>query len=428
MDIISKKRHAITLRHLTALFMCCVMALPTQARSSARELFEDTRTLVYQIRVIDLGSGDKFSIGSGFAVAGDGRIATNFHVVSSYVHEPEKYRLEAVAHDNSVAALELLAIDVVHDLAIVTISQELPRYLSLAPRELSKGDRIYSMGNPLDLGMTIIEGTYNGLVENSRYRNILFSGSLNAGMSGGPALNADGEVMGINVAKGAEQISFLVPVRHLVPLVKKSATAGPRDDYSADIAEVLLADQQAFYEQVLANMDSRKRLGDLEVVDKLQDSLRCWGHSLDKEDIRFEAAHQHCKSEDQTFIANELTTGDFGYDFEFIYTEELNRFQFYNLLEERYTHRDLHNATDMEQVTPFTCQDDRLTLRSGDWKISSCLRRYRDYEGLYDASMVMVSQDHPDKAAVVQVSAAGISRGNALALLQGFAEAVSWKL
>src|SRR2546427_375476 len=74
---------------------------------------------VVQVRITSLASGSKASIGSGFVVAADGRIATNFHVVSEVVHHPERYRAELVRHDGSATPLNLLAVDVVHDLAIV---------------------------------------------------------------------------------------------------------------------------------------------------------------------------------------------------------------------------------------------------------------------------------------------------------------------
>ncbi|MEZ5568706.1 MAG: serine protease [Halioglobus sp.] len=407
--------------------LCLLLAHPTLAQIGAKALFSATREQVYQIRVIDLASGDKFSIGSGFRVSGDGRIATNFHVVSSYVHEPEKFRLESVDHLGNTLPLSLLAIDVVRDLALVSDATTTASFLTLATQELSNGDRIYSMGNPLDLGMTIIEGTYNGLVEHSRYRNILFSGSLNAGMSGGPALNANGEVIGINVAKGGEQISFVVPVERLRALLEKSTTPTPGTGFSAEITSALLADQQRFYEAMLAESHTRKRLGDLEIAGELSPSLRCWGHSVDEPDMRYEAAHQHCTSEDQIYVSDDLYVGELRYDVESLSTTELNRFQFYNLLEERFEHRNFYNTDDTEAVTAFSCHDDAVALNSGRWKLSSCFRAYTSLPGLYDASLVMVSLDYPQKAAVIKIAASGISKDNALKLLRAVAEAAAWK-
>ena len=57
---------------------------------------------------------------------------------------------------------------------------------------MSQGERIYSLGNPLDVGFAVIEGTYNGLVERSFYPTIFFAGSLNPGVSGGPTLDQQG--------------------------------------------------------------------------------------------------------------------------------------------------------------------------------------------------------------------------------------------
>ncbi|MDX1735908.1 MAG: serine protease, partial [Halioglobus sp.] len=105
-------------RRWAALALLCACVLPgaaARADVTASDLFNATQALVYQVRVIDVGSGDKYGIGSGFAVSAGGLVATNFHVVSSFVHEPEKYRLELVRHDGTVEAVRLVSTDVIHD-------------------------------------------------------------------------------------------------------------------------------------------------------------------------------------------------------------------------------------------------------------------------------------------------------------------------
>ena len=396
------------------------------ATADAQSLFEASQDRVFQVQVIDIASGDKYSIGSGFLVSDEGQVATNFHVVSSYVHEPAKYRLEYLGSDGASGAFSLSSIDVVHDLAILHIDKHSNDYLPLSAAELRNGDRLYSMGNPLDLGMTIIEGTYNGLVENSRYRKILFSGSLNAGMSGGPALNDKGEVIGINVSKGGEQISFLVPVQHLAALLEQDALPAGDRDFQTDINTALLSDQQTFYQGILDQEITLRSLGDLEIPDKLEASLNCWGHTLDDED-KVDAIHQHCRAEDQIYISRKLYTGDFTYDFEYIESEELNRFQFYTALQERFTHRSFLNTNDEDEVTEFRCHTDVVDFDSGEWKVSNCFRAYRNYEDLYDGSMTMASVDHNQRAAVVKISATGITLENARAVFRRVAESVRWK-
>jgi serine protease Do len=416
---------------VTALLMLLTAQAFAQALTQANmasSLFERGKQAVYQIRVIDVGSGDKYSIGSGFQISADGLIGTNFHVVSAFVHEPGKYRLEYVRHDGEVHPVRLLLTDVVHDLALLKTDYPSPAFLDLASDELGKGDRIYSMGNPLDLGMSIIEGTYNGLVENSRYRKILFSGSLNAGMSGGPALDSAGKVMGINVSKGEEQMSFLVPVAHLRALLAEYA-GGAAAEHGERIRDALIADQDAFYQSLISQPPRVKAMGALSIPDRLAESLRCWGHSVDKEqkDKKYTAAHQHCRAEDNIFVTQKLYIGDFQYNFELINTDELNRFQFYALLQEQFSHKPFTNTDDKEQVDKYACEDDLVRINGHTWKASTCLRAYKKYAGLFDASMTMVSMDFAHRAAIVTVSASGISAENAIAVFQYIADAVTWK-
>jgi serine protease Do len=409
---------------LLAWLMCC--SATVAAQDVAKSLFESSETRVYQIRVIDIASGDKYSIGSGFAISADGGIATNFHVVSSYVHDPDKYRLESVAHDGRRSALSLSNVDVVHDLSILQMAEPASEFLPLASQPLQNGDRLYSMGNPLDLGMTIIEGTYNGLVENSRYQKILFSGSLNSGMSGGPALNEAGEVIGINVSKGEEQISFLVPVMHLAALLnKEGSNAGP-ENLQQLIHDALLADQREFYQRVLNQPIKLRPLGELEVPDQLEESLRCWGHSVDDDDKHHQAVHQHCRSEDQIYISENLYVGDFYYDYEFIHSEALNRFQFYTLLQSRFDHKVFSNTQETSEVSDFRCHTDIVELNASSWKVSSCLRGYKKYNGLYDATMAMASVDYNHKGAIVKIGASGVSLENANAVFKRMMESVQW--
>jgi len=73
-------------------------------------------------------------------------------------------------------------------------------------------------GNPLDLGFTIVEGTYNGLVDRS-YNDPSTSPRHQRRHERRPHRHADSRIAGINVAKqlGGELVSFLVPARLPLP-------------------------------------------------------------------------------------------------------------------------------------------------------------------------------------------------------------------
>jgi serine protease Do len=86
-----------------------------------------------------------------------------------------------------------------------------------ADEPMPRGARIFSLGNPLDVGFAVAEGNYNGPVERSFLRHAVLRRLAQPGMSGGPALDDQGRLIGVNVAarRDGEQVSFLVPAEHV---------------------------------------------------------------------------------------------------------------------------------------------------------------------------------------------------------------------
>ncbi len=198
-------------------------------------------------------------------VSADGLAITNYHVVSQYALEPKTYRLEFARPDGTQGTLTLLAIDIANDLAVVKLDgTDLP-HLDFAAAAvagtLPRGERLYAMGNPLDLGFTIVEGTYNGLVERSYNERVHFTGAINPGMSGGPAVTEGGKVAGINVAKrlDGELVSFLVPASKAAALLDRARKSAPLTLARArdEIDRQLLDWQSGFYQSLAEQGFSR---------------------------------------------------------------------------------------------------------------------------------------------------------------------------
>ena len=135
------------------------------AAQDAKDLFERSRADVLQVLIMDEESDQKAAIGSGFRLAGGSWVATNFHVISEAVHAPDQYRVEVIDGDGNKVAAEIEHFDVVHDLGLLSLSDEPVKQggLDVSERELVKGETVYSVGNPYDLGQTIVPGTFNGL-------------------------------------------------------------------------------------------------------------------------------------------------------------------------------------------------------------------------------------------------------------------------
>lgn len=400
------------------------------AEEQAETIFKQLAPSLYQIRLIDKASGEKSSIGSGFQISADGLIATNYHVISSYARHPEKYRMEYLDNQGRKANLELKSIDVVNDLALVTreVDSEMP-YFSISDTVPSKGEELFSLGNPHDLGMIVVPGTYNGLKKESFSDRIHFTGSVNSGMSGGPVVNKATEVVGINVATSGNQIGFLVPHDKLVSLVSS---------YKND--EVLSIDQQM--EQQLNNYQKDlvshllnsnwqlKKLGEGIIPTVDVPFVRCWGESnADKSDALMMLAVANCSLEENTYIASNFFTGSLEMEFRYLQAKKLSSTKFYQLFQRQIARVMPGNKAGKDDVTEFKCQHDIVMPEHQGINNKSifCTRAYRDFDDLYDVLYLGISIDRDDQALISHFTFAGIAQDSAQAFTKKFMESVSWK-
>src|SRR5204863_7410469 len=153
------------------------------ASIAARRIHDRARPAMIQIKgFFGTNTAEAFH-GSGLAVARGGEFVTNWHVVSDAVLYPEKYRLEYRTPTGATGRVLVRAIDIRHDLALVEAQGLDPSPLTLRPHVAIKGERAYSVGFPLDVGLTITEGVSNGRVEDCFEPRVHYSGALNPGMS-----------------------------------------------------------------------------------------------------------------------------------------------------------------------------------------------------------------------------------------------------
>jgi len=394
---------------------------------SASLVFDKLKPLVFQVRVINVASGDKSSIGSGFQLDRAGFVATNFHVVSSFVHHPDKFRLVLVAHDGQFLPAELVDIDVVHDVAVLKVSPVVLDGLEFAGFPLSQGERIFSVGNPVDLGMTVIEGIFNGLIKESRYQKFLFSGSLNPGMSGGPAVNRSGEVVGLNVAKGGEQISFLVPVRHLVALYSRAKAQKVKPVFADVVSDALYDDQDFFYQGLLSSVWPVEPFVQLSLPGRIAPFLKCWDNSFDDDERRYDLVSQWCGTQDRIYVDDDFYTGSLRYQYIWLSSDELNQFQFFSLLEQVFKHRVFENVGGKDVASNFECDDKFVVIDGRHFRSSFCVRQYKKVRDLFDVSLVLASVDRPTESVVIKLNALGISRQRSQQFLKKFLGDVAWQ-
>ncbi|MBF0484781.1 MAG: trypsin-like peptidase domain-containing protein, partial [Candidatus Omnitrophica bacterium] len=336
---------------------------------------------IYQIRVIDLITGNKAVIGSGFQFTADGYVATNYHVVSNAIHQPTQYRVEYINSDNKIFGLKVVDFDIIHDVTILKTENPSAVFLPLGESaSLTNGTKIFSIGNPMDLGMTIVDGIYNGLMEKSFYKKILFSGSLNGGMSGGPAVNSMGEVLGINVATRGNAISFLVPVEFLQSLYAKVIAQNLSGVSLTDrIEKQLKENQDALLDKIIDSDWKEGSLGNAVVPAELSPAFKCWGSSKPGPDKMFDTSMLACSTEDEIFVNSSLYTGKISYQYLWLSSDKLDPYRFYSMYERIFSRMAPFENAAENDVENFICNTDFVMIRGKDVKSVLCAREYKDY-------------------------------------------------
>lgn len=413
------------------ILVCVLLSSSGYATEQAEQLFNQLKPSLYQIKLIDKASGEKSSIGSGFQISSDGIIATNYHVISSYALHPNKYRIEYLDNNGKEGDLSLQSVDVINDLALVkrNVEQSMS-FFELSKETPHKGEQLFSLGNPHDLGMIVVPGTYNGLKKESFNDRIHFTGSINSGMSGGPVVNKSAEVVGINVATSGNSIGFLVPHDKLVTLYQ-GFLSSPPESIKDQMAEQLIASQDKLISTILNSPWQAKQLGEKAIIPIIDvPFIRCWGDSnADKADALILTAVANCSLDENTYLSSRFFTGSMEIEFRTMKAKDIGANKFYHLYQQQIAHAGAGNRVDKENATEYQCHHDLVEPdnQAINNKTIFCTRAYKKFPKLFDVLYLSASIDKEEQALVSHFTIAGISQANALAFTRQFMEAVSWK-
>lgn len=167
--------------------------------------------------VVTVSTGS--SIGTGFIIDGEGYIVTNHHVIDG-----KEESVRVLTYDRDVLLAEYIGSDVTRDLAVLKVDGNFEELKLAESDELQVGNKVIAIGNPLGLSFTVTEGIISGLNRvgpNGLEEYVQTDVSLNPGNSGGPLINNNGEVVGINNFKigGAEALGFALQSDSIVSSV-----------------------------------------------------------------------------------------------------------------------------------------------------------------------------------------------------------------
>ena len=403
-------------------------SVPALALDS-KEIYKLNEKRVFQIRVLNRETGKKSSIGSGFIV-GDGRqIATNYHVISQVIVEPELFYISFIGKDGQEGELKLLGLDVAHDLALLGADQPVGEAIQMSPLP-SRGAPIFAMGNPLDLGLTIAVGTNGGILNQTDDSRILFSGNLNSGMSGGPTFNDRGEVIGINVATARNAISFIVPSRFLNELIEKSATNAitDEDDLKLLVARQVLAYESDYIEQLVAADWPALDLRQVRLPGIISPTIRCWDNSAKLSAIaRYKRYQIRCANKNHVYLdSDNKFVGNLVYEYFWLESDELNALQFYNLYE-NLNKDQIESKLGRDIVSNFNCETWFVEVSSQEMKSNLCRREYVEYKGMSDVLFTAALTGHSNQGFFITLIMTGVDYESTLPLIQRFLEQIEWK-
>lgn len=414
------------IRIYSVLYIIVLLFVTAQTHADTAGVFKQYENRVLQIRIIDKSSSTKSTIGSGFFIDKNGTIATNYHVVSKVVFNPEQYRIEYVTQDKKVHNADLEHIDVIHDLALLSGDAIETPFLTLSDQELNKGSRIYTLGNPLDLGMTIVEGTYNGLTKDTMHERILLAAALNPGMSGGPSIIEDGSVVGVNVATAGNSIGFLVPQKFLRALASELKSEQPKN-FMKVIRQQLLDNQKNYISQLTSKPLPTKKLGNYIVPAKMGSYLNCWGDSK-KENNPYQKSSSFCATKNDIYLNQNLNTGTIRYIHHYFEDIEMGKFRFAHLIQTYFQNPGSSLHGNKEDFTEYNCKVDYIRHNNVLMKTALCFKEYKKFRGLFDMVLHIATLNEKDKSLISTFALSGVDYEQAIKFSKHYIGGFKWKL
>lgn len=179
-------------------------------------------------------SGYGCPLGAGVIMDNRGHVVTNYHVVNGIKN------MVALLSDATVREVAVVGYDKLTDLAVLKMDPAATTPIRIdEDKKIKVGDFVLAIGNPYNLVGSVSHGIVSALGRNGfgvigRQTFIQTDAPINKGNSGGPLVNASGEMIGMNTSvfsvdqdlNSVKGISFALPVRLVNKVMKKIVAEG----------------------------------------------------------------------------------------------------------------------------------------------------------------------------------------------------------
>jgi hypothetical protein len=388
--------------------------------------FDRFKESIVTVEVLPLAGEARSVLGSGYAVA-PGRIVTNYHVVGSYIRHPERYDLR-LKNGRATFPAKLLAFDLINDLALLEASlPALP--LRLAAQTGRPGASLISFGNPEGLGLSLVEGVFNGFAEKGFVDRMLLSMPINSGMSGGPILDTRNEVVGTNVSVAwrSNSLSFGVPVSAVHALLEAPAVGSSQAALFAEVNRQLALLESSLARALQPLTDGGRPLmavGGAQVP-RPPEAFECWNQTSQeaREEIfktSFQCNLQFTPSLEEI---GEIASVEILMEH---FASRRSTFGFYGgLTKHAPQHVGLEpRAPDNGVISPPECHADRVRTKHLVWKVNACSYAYVRHPGVGYFVLTATSVSRPLEAVYVALHGRGVGAKTFLSLSRALLEEI----
>ncbi len=235
----------LKIRYLIILIICMLINTePVFAVNFDPEVIYNSIVVVYT----DNG------IGSGFAVDKN-TIITNAHVVDYFTTVSVKL------YNNKICSGKVIKTDKDIDLALIQVDESLTPLTLGSENDISIGEEVYAIGAPKDIPYTMTKGIISAKNrEIGDYDYIQIDASINEGNSGGPLLDENGKVIGINTMKimDAEGIGFVIGTSYIDDFINDRELKSKITNDKNQEDNVIKSDIDSSYKKVMKENERLK--------------------------------------------------------------------------------------------------------------------------------------------------------------------------
>lgn len=224
------------------LFLVGCNALAQNSTPSAEQLFERLSPSIWVVKTFD-DAGRPVASGSAVVIRA-GSLITNCHVLA-------KARKVSVTRDNVAYGAALEHADIARDLCLLKVANFTAPPVTTAPAETPKvGARVYAIGNPRGMEMTISDGLLSGIrrADNDEFVALQITVPISPGSSGGGLFDAQGRLIGITTfaMRDSQNLNFALPAAWIAEVPARSAAALAARDERKSAATTQVRDAQVF--------------------------------------------------------------------------------------------------------------------------------------------------------------------------------------